>query len=119
MAIDSNFTKSLFSLKNNSNDITFNMYALGKAYEIVIDDTVPVYKPVATQSYFVMAEGVNNVMWGPMLEKGFAKFMGSYEKIATGGVSSEAIRAMANLPGFLYKTSSITNLWSVIDQALA
>ena len=78
------------------------MKALGRSFEIKVDDSLPVFKPVENQSYFVMGEGVNNVMWGPMLEKAFAKFMGSYEKISTGGVASEAIRAIANLPGFLY-----------------
>ena len=93
------------------------MNALGKQYEITIDDTVPVFKPVETQSYFVMGEGVQNVMWGPLLEKAFAKFMGSYEKISTGGVSSEAMRAIAGLPGFLYKTKNI-DAFDMIEQAL-
>jgi len=31
-----------------------------------------------------MAEGVNNTMWGPILEKAYAKFIGSYERIASG-----------------------------------
>jgi hypothetical protein len=54
-----------------------------------------------------MAEGVNNVMWGPLLEKGYARFIGTYERIAIGGVASEAIRAMTNFPGFLYKSESV------------
>lgn len=65
-----------------------------------------------------MGEGVENVMWGPLLEKGFAKFMGSYEKISSGGFASEAIRALANLPGFLYKTGNLEDVWGTIDQAL-
>lgn len=65
-----------------------------------------------------MAEGVNNVMWGPLLEKGYARFIGTYERIAIGGVASEAIRAMTNFPGFLYKSESVKDLWTVIDQAL-
>lgn len=62
-----------------------------------------------------MAEGTNNSMWGPILEKSYAKFIGSYEKIATGGVSSEVIHALTNMPGFVYKTANVTNLWSRID----
>jgi len=65
-----------------------------------------------------MAEGIDNVMWGPILEKAFAKFMGSYEKIATGGVASETIHAIANLPGFTYTTANTTGVWDKINVAL-
>jgi hypothetical protein len=44
--------------------------------------------------------------------------MGSYEKISTGGHALETIRAIANLPGFLYKTSNLDDVWNTIDQAL-
>jgi hypothetical protein len=43
---------------DSSSAVTFEMYALGKTYEIVVDDTVPVFKPVESQSFFVMAEGI-------------------------------------------------------------
>lgn len=64
------------------------MFAHGKTYDIIVDDTVPVFKPVFDQSYPIMAEGMNGTMWGPILEKSYAKFLGSYQRIATGGVSS-------------------------------
>ena len=66
-----------------------------------------------------MTEGVNNTMWGPLLEKAYAKFIGSYENIAAGGTTSEAIRALAGLPGFMYNTTNVTGLFDMIAQALS
>lgn len=62
-----------------------------------------------------MAEGVDNIMWGPILEKAYAKFVGSYEKISTGGVASEAIRAMTNMPGFVYNTDKTNEVFTQIS----
>lgn len=46
---------------------------------VAVDDTVPMHK-VSSEgvSYMLMADGVNNTMWGPLLEKAYAKFMGGY-----------------------------------------
>lgn len=84
---------------------SFNMFAKGSYYKIDIDDTVPMYNEINT-NLFVMAEGVNNTMWGPLLEKAYAKFVGSYLSLATGGVSSESMRALTGFPGFMYNTSA-------------
>lgn len=92
----------------------------GNTYPISVDDIVPMYKPVVDQSYFIMADAINNTFWGPLLEKAYAKFTGSYEHIALGGIASEAMRAVAQLPGFLYQTANYPNntFWFMMDQAL-
>lgn len=66
-----------------------------------------------------MAEGTDNVMWGPILEKAYAKFAGSYEKISTGGVVSEAIRSLTNMPGFVYPTAQAKEPFEKIQTALS
>ncbi len=45
MALDSDYLKSLFKLKNetDTSQLSFQMHAVGNTYEIKIDDTVPVY----------------------------------------------------------------------------
>ncbi len=62
-----------------------------------------------------MVEGTNKTYWGPLLEKAYAKLMGSYENIAFAGVSSEVMRSLANFPGFAYTPSKITTLWETIN----
>ena len=67
---------------------------------------------------FFTAEGLNNTMWGPLLEKAYAKFVGSYLSLARGGVSSEAVRAITGFPGFVFDTNSTNNTWQIIDSGL-
>lgn len=47
MALYSDFTKKLFvNVNESSSKFTFEMYAAGGTFEIIVDDTVPVFKPV-------------------------------------------------------------------------
>lgn len=52
-----------------------------------------------------MATGTNGYMWGPLIEKAYAKFAGSYDAISNGGSASEFIRTFIGLPGFTYVTN--------------
>lgn len=45
--------------------------------------------------------GDNGSLWGPLLEKGFAKIKGSYS-IANGGFSVNGIRSLTGIPVFNY-----------------
>jgi len=53
-------------------------------------------------------------MWGPLLEKAFAKFSGSYNAITYGVSSIEFLRAIKGLPGFTYVTKKTPNYISLI-----
>jgi hypothetical protein len=53
-------------------------------------------------------------MWGPLLEKAFAKFSGSYNAIAHGVSSIEFLRVIKGLPGFTYVTKLTPNFISLI-----
>ncbi len=46
MALDSNLTTSLFLDANLTNSYKFKMFVHGKSYDVIVDDTVPVFKPV-------------------------------------------------------------------------
>ena len=45
MALNPNFTKSLFLLDKSSTDnsFLFSMYAVGGRYNLVVDDTIPIF----------------------------------------------------------------------------
>jgi Calpain family cysteine protease len=75
------------------------------------------YKELGT-NFFLTAEGLNSTMWGPLLEKAYAKFVGSYLSLARGGVSSEAVRALTGFPGFVFNSSSTENVWQTIRNAI-
>ena len=54
-------------------------------------------------------------MWGPLIEKAYAKLVGSYISLARGGAASEAIRAITGFPSFVFNTSSSNSTWEIID----
>ena len=66
-------------------------------------------------TFIITADGNDNKMWGPLLEKAYARFMGSYETIASGGVASESIRALTNYPGFTFPTATTLRIFDIIN----
>jgi hypothetical protein len=64
--------------------------------------------------FSAFGNGLDNTMWGPLLEKAFAKFSGSYNAIAHGVSSIEFVRATKGLPGFTFVTKSTPNFISLI-----
>lgn len=87
----------------------FNMYMKGNIYPLQISDSVPMLTELGMTN-LLMSEGVNNTMWGPLIEKAYATFVGNYLTIATGGVSSETVRALTGFPGFMYNSIETQNL---------
>lgn len=77
---------------------------------------MPIFKPVADAEYeyFLMSEPVENVFWGPLLEKAYAKFVGSYERLSKGGSSSEVIRSILGYPTFEYELSDSIDAYLLI-----
>jgi len=122
MGLDSQLTESLFvgvpGPESEAHEYAFEMYAQGQKYNIVVDDEVPIFNPGTDVEYAIFAESKDHIMWGPILEKAYAKFVGSYEKIAKGGTATEAIRAITGFPGFLYPTHHTSNLWEIINAAI-
>lgn len=93
------------------------MNALGQKYMVAVDDRIPVHAD-KQDKYVLMADGVNNTMWGPLLEKAYAKFLGGYSKLDQKGLASEAIHTLTNLPGFAYHTNQTQFLFDKISTAL-
>jgi len=66
----------------------------------------------------IMGESYDHLMWGPLLEKAYAKFVGSYEKLAKGGAAMESVRAMTGWPGFVYLPRRYEGIFEEIQTAL-
>lgn len=83
---------------NNEGIIVVRGYVLGKPTDIVIDDYIPFY------SWGVPAFAKNSPsggLWGPFLEKAWAKANGNYEMVE-GGSASEALRFLTGAPTITY-----------------
>jgi hypothetical protein len=65
-----------------------------------------------------MASGTDGSMWGPLLEKAYAKFIGHYDSIVNGGSASEFIRTLTGMPGFTYVTKKTDNPIKIIAEAI-
>jgi len=104
MANNSALLINLFKPSNTPGTYSFDMYMKGKIYPIIIDDKVPMYTELG-KNILLMAEGVNNTMWGPLLEKAYSELVGNYLTIAVGGVSIEPVRAFLGFPGFMYNSN--------------
>jgi len=121
MANNSELIINLFQPSDLPGTYQFDMYMKGNLYPIRIDDKVPMYTELG-KTILLMAEGVNNTMWGPLLEKAYSKLVGNYLSIASGGVSIETVRAFVGFPGFMYNSNATNNatgnVWEIIRDAL-
>ena len=85
---------------NNVNEISskgiyaVNFFTLGVPHTIIIDDYLPLKEDGSTIYAMVGADGA---IWGPILEKAFAKFHGNYQHII-GGSPKLAIRTIIGAP---------------------
>ena len=71
-----------------------NFYTLGVPHTIIVDDYLPLDEKNKT---FYAKVGDDGAIWGPILEKAFAKFHGNYNHII-GGDPSMAVRTMTGAP---------------------
>ena len=79
---------------------------------------MPLFTPTNDLEFFVMGAAKENVMWGPLLEKAYAKFVGSYERLSKGGSSIEAMRAILGYHGFVYELAKTADVYLLIKYAL-
>ena len=76
-----------------------NIYTLGVPHTVIIDDYVPLQKTSDTAPYSTIFSLVSedDSMWGPIIEKAFAKYHGNYEHLSAGDPRSAA-RALNGSP---------------------
>ena len=66
---------------SNNGIYGLQFYILGVPATVYIDDTMPLDE----DGYFIFAkESRDGALWGPLLEKGFAKLIGNYESMVAG-----------------------------------
>ena len=76
----------------------FQLYVLGVPTTLTVDDSVPLKDGSAIYAK-VSKDGA---LWGPLLEKAFAKLNGTYESIA-GGQAQNAIQVLTGAPSAVFE----------------
>jgi hypothetical protein len=104
--------------KNSAGIHGLKFFIRGKPWVVDIDDSM-LFQEEDTESeikfslYFATASK-NNLMWGPIIEKAWAKVKGAYMN-ADGGMSSNALRFMTGAPSPMFLTKDFDE--KNLDQA--
>lgn len=81
------------------------MYALMMPVTITIDDRLPMKKGTSRTLYANI--GRDKSVWGPLYEKAFAKFHGSYEALV-GGNPEIALNTIYGAPGTMINHKNVS-----------
>ena len=100
--------------KNSAGIIGLRFFIRGKPWVVTVDDQMLFMFPNNPKLKFAQPDPTNKIMWGAILEKGWAKVKGTYSN-ADGGFQQTGLRSVVGVPVFSYKTSTISNA----DQAKA
>ena len=89
------------------------MYALMMPVTLTIDDRLPMKK--GTNRTLYANVGRDKSVWGPLYEKAFAKYHGSYEALV-GGNPEKALNTIAGAPGVMIDNKKISTdqLWNLL-----
>lgn len=103
-----------------------NIYTLGMPTTVIVDDWLPLWrvedKETGTTSYHSYFAKVSEdlALWGPIVEKVFAKRFGNYEHLEN-GLPNKALQSLIGAPFDEYIHSNVidpvTTLWDVISSA--
>ena len=84
----------LIEEKNTASVYALRMYALGAPITITIDDHLPL---ISDQETVYAAVSDDGALWGPVLEKAYAKYIGNYEAL-NGGYIGPGIETIVGSP---------------------
>ena len=92
-----------------------NMHALMMPVTITIDDRIPLKKGTDRTLYANI--GRDKSVWGPLFEKAFAKYHGSYEALV-GGNPTVAINTITGSPGrsLNHDDFSRREIWEILTE---
>jgi len=99
----------LTQTKNSVGIYGVRFFIRGKPWVVTIDDSFLYSKPGANYLpllKFAQPNSANTAIWGPLLEKAWAKVKGSYNT-ADGGFVETGLRSLIGVPVFGYKVSDI------------
>ena len=82
---------------------------------VTIDDKLP-FRTGRDQTLYARI-GLDHSVWGPLIEKAFSKYLGSYETVI-GGVPSFALQILAGSPGYsiTHRDVSKDDLWDILSK---
>jgi hypothetical protein len=83
---------------SNNGIYGLNVYVLGVPFTLLIDDKIPYNENTGTTIFaHTSADGA---LWGPLIEKAFAKLHGNYEAIIAGD-PRDSIHTLNGSPGYI------------------
>jgi hypothetical protein len=100
----------LIQKKNSAGIYGVSFYIRGKPWHIALDDTLFYNDPAPATPVLVYGQmdAAGKVIWGPLLEKAWAKVLGSYATYVSDATGLEAsLRAVTGAPVFTYDTTSM------------
>jgi len=102
---------------NAAGIIAINVYILGIKKTMYIDDYL-VFSSSTSKTLKFTKQATDGALWGPFVEKAWAKASGNFER-SIGGWPSEAMRFLTGAPSQSYSTSSYSSsyLWDMIGVA--
>ncbi|CDW71552.1 calpain family cysteine protease containing protein [Stylonychia lemnae] len=102
--------------RNNAGLFAVNVWVRGIPSVIVVDDWFPYM--TSYRGLFGAKAGLDESLWGPILEKVWAKLNGNYENI-NGGMMNEPYKLLSNVKTKSYKMVNVntTVLWQLISDA--
>ena len=94
----------------------FKFYAAGKQHKVTIDDRLPVMISGDDVKPINIRKSPNGAWWGPILEKGAAKFFSRYENM-NGGVPTESLYALTGMPTLTVTNKNVgeEELWKILS----
>lgn len=103
---DDRFKQSFVNpLTNNAGLYAFNVWVRGIPTVVVVDDTIPYDRPSRLPAFARV--GSDGALWGPLLEKAWAKINGNYERIAL-GFASEPFTFLTNSPSVKFSIDTLS-----------
>ena len=93
-----------------------NMYALGVPHTVIVDDWLPLRTWGSGFNTLFAHVSDDSSLWGPIIEKAFAKFQGNYQRIEEGN-PAESTRKLTGAPSRYvnHVDTEVGDLWNIIE----